>query len=1669
MKPWWLIAGLWFLGPAVLAQEASEPQPPPAGQQTQPADEAEPPVEADDLRIVATKEQVEGPQPGVPTQVDLSGSEVGVSVLGGDSLVITANEHDLAILEALLRQWDRDMPSKELRVVKLEERPAAEVATNLQQAIRELYPRDEERPEQRTSITAVSSNILLIVAPANKVDQVVKLAKAIDAVRPPISAEMMVFQVKNRKATEAAERLREIITELRKKQGADAAQEFTITPNDADGTIVVFGPVAEKNTIQQILNQIDVEAVPGYGELKLVLFPLVNTDAKDLATLFEEMLKTAETREGIEEQMRRLIMLRRVPGQEPVELPPLDLEKTLRILAHEGTNSLLVATVEENIEPVGEIIAMLDDAPLSVDMGLRIFALRFADAETVGEALKEMFDEGRKLTKAPEGGKDIGGAVPVTTEGEALVYNVTIVPDPRTNTLIVAGRPAQLSIVERVVQEMDQPANALKFPLRLLFLGDNIDATRVGKIIEDLVAKRVEAFEAQKIGSSAIEREKVFLAVDIRSNALILSASEENLAEIQQIVAQLDTAPDRLIDNIRIITCQNTSAADLASKIGELWDRKAKLRQEGDIPEDLPVIVADQRSNSLVIASSPEDFQEITRLIEKLEAQPLAPIAAIRLIPLVNNDASEISKMFEDLFQERMEQRLAKGQEENPSDRVALAFDAPTNTILVASSKENYDEMARIVGVLDAEPDIEGVVKTFVLQNAEATKTADTIKELFDQGLYNPSTGLDSTLTEERMKIAIVADARANAVIVSASKPNMSIIGRLVEQMDNPETPLRENTRLFALEYADAVKLTDMLKRLFEGMKQQAPDPDIFIEPTIIADDRSNMLIVSGTRDGLKRCEDLIAQLDRQAGPPTSVFEIFALKFASAVKLAPIMQDMFEKRTEGQEDERTPINIFADEGSNTLICSAAREDIAVVQSLLTLLDKPSTIARQFAIFPLKRAKAEPLSQRLDEMFKTRMEGAGDVRADAIAVQPDPRTNSLIVWASPTEMENISTIIAKLDTTDPAVEMGVRVIQLKQARAEDLATVLEESLVGPDAGGEEDKAVIISYWTVDADGVRDQRKLVRQDITITPEERTNTLTVIAPADSMDMLETLIRDFDKIRPILAEVRLFPLVNADAEEVVQRLQDLFEEQAAEEGEQTLVFGGEGGTGPGTVGGEGGVRQQLRFAADRRTNTVIAAGSEVDLGMVERLIYQLDAQDSEERVFLVYEAKNSTAEALTQAIRDFAQAEQDRLSQLEDETSIMRQAERHVTVIGDEQSNSVVLGVSPRFYDQYMTLIQELDRPPPQVMIQVLIAEVTLDDRVELGMEFTGQDLLFTENAVQGPNGTVLGHDKDFVAGTNLGAAGSTLGGFNFTITGEDFSFLLKALAGDSRLEVLSRPTLMVENNEEANITIGDRVPIVQGSTFTDAGNTSTQVQYEDVGIIMDVTPHINPDGFVNLEIHPEISQVSDSSVQLTEGLAAPIISERSAETVVTVKDGETVVIGGLITNTERESESKVPLVGDVPGLGLLFRSTSNSNRKTELLIVLTVNVLRSIEDVRTLSAEQRDKSGLLENIARNPLMEGLRIRAEEEGLAPSETAPVEPYPAAPRDRDLYGPTPDVYGPPTPPPTRVEVNPSPAAPVARQYGPVIPGGRNVVATESGTAADPGAARLALGNPESP
>jgi type II secretory pathway component GspD/PulD (secretin) len=276
----------------------------------------------------------------------------------------------------------------------------------------------------------------------------------------------------------------------------------------------------------------------------------------------------------------------------------------------------------------------------------------------------------------------------------------------------------------------------------------------------------------------------------------------------------------------------------------------------------------------------------------------------------------------------------------------------------------------------------------------------------------------------------------------------------------------------------------------------------------------------------------------------------------------------------------------------------------------------------------------------------------------------------------------------------------------------------------------------------------------------------------------------------------------------------------------------------------------------------------------------------------------------------------------------------------------------------------------------------------------------------------GSVRGQ-QDTRGGTDLGAAGSGLGGFTFTITGKDFNFLFRTLQNEGSLKVLSRPQIMAMDNQEAIINVSDNVPYVSGTQTSSTGQISTQVNRRDVGIVLTVTPQINPEGFVRMHVRQEVNEISGSTIDVGQGVTSPIFFVREAETDLMVRDNETIVLGGLIETRNENREQKVPILGDIPGLGLLFRNQNDSQQRAELLIVLTPHVIRSPEEFRELSIAEVGNMELIpaESLS-DELMQGLQVHLDEfseggEYAIPEEGAA--PPPAAPAEE----PAEEVYGP--------------------------------------------------------
>ncbi|MGA8277258.1 MAG: type II secretion system secretin GspD [Rhodanobacteraceae bacterium] len=479
-----------------------------------------------------------------------------------------------------------------------------------------------------------------------------------------------------------------------------------------------------------------------------------------------------------------------------------------------------------------------------------------------------------------------------------------------------------------------------------------------------------------------------------------------------------------------------------------------------------------------------------------------------------------------------------------------------------------------------------------------------------------------------------------------------------------------------------------------------------------------------------------------------------------------------------------------------------------------------------------------------------------------------------------------------------------------------------------------------------------RPLMPQGGQIIAHAASNSLVISDRASNVDRLARIIRRIDTSSD--TEVEVIPLSHANAAEVARTLTLLAEDKTAPNGEAARVF------------------------ADTRTNSILLAGAKSARLRMRALIAHLDTPlengGDTNVVFLNY----ANAKDLVPILQGVAAT----LSGEARPTAVKAGAATGgasgaggstvATIQAHEETNSLIISAPPAIFRSLDAVIRQLDIRRAQVLIEAVIAEVADSTAAEVGVQwFTaprngngdlGSGVIGGTN-FPGPNGTsgLLGAAQNpFALGTGL-----SLGYVNGTINipGTDTQIanlgaLVRALKGDGKTNILSTPSILTLDNQEAEIKVAQEVPFLTGQyTNTGTGGTSQPtnpfqtIERKDVGLVLKVTPHINEGDSVRLDIHQEVSSLAPP----VTGAVDLITNKRELSTSVLVADNALLVLGGLIDNNLTDNVSKVPVLGDIPLLGELFRYRSNNNQKRDLMVFLHPKILRDAASEAAVSSEK------------------------------------------------------------------------------------------------------------------
>jgi general secretion pathway protein D len=513
---------------------------------------------------------------------------------------------------------------------------------------------------------------------------------------------------------------------------------------------------------------------------------------------------------------------------------------------------------------------------------------------------------------------------------------------------------------------------------------------------------------------------------------------------------------------------------------------------------------------------------------------------------------------------------------------------------------------------------------------------------------------------------------------------------------------------------------------------------------------------------------------------------------------------------------------------------------------------------------------------------------------------------------------------------------IKIIPDVNAKQEDIPTA---TAAEPGSGDEMVTRVIQVNNVSAAQLVPILRPLVPQQGHLAAYPATNVLIISDRASNVERLASIIHRIDKSSD--SEIEVIPLQHASAAEVVRVL-------------TTLTRSTTVGKGPGVAGG-----QQV-LVADERTNSILLGGDHSERLRLRAIISHLDApQEAGGNTDVVY-LRYAEAKEIVDVLMGVGKIEEKEAGQSKGTAAGAAKRGGSFDIQADESTNSLVITAPPDIMRTLKRVISQLDIRKAQVLVEAAIAEVSGTVARDLGVQwlfgssngrtpigivnFTNAGTPITDiaNAVAG----VASSSSSSTSGTLPSIADSlVVGGADYTKGHFSYAAVLNALASDADTNILSTPTLVTLDNEEAEIVIGQNVPFVTGS-YTNTGATSGStnpfqtIQRQDVGLTLKIKPQINEGDAMRLDISQEVSSIASS----VTGAADIVTNKRSIKTNVMVEDGQVVVLGGLLDKQVRTSVQKVPLLGDIPLLGNLFKARKSDVNKTNLMVFIHPVILRN-----------------------------------------------------------------------------------------------------------------------------
>ena len=890
---------------------------------------------------------------------------------------------------------------------------------------------------------------------------------------------------------------------------------------------------------------------------------------------------------------------------------------------------------------------------------------------------------------------------------------------------------------------------------------------------------------------------------------------------------------------------------------------------------------------------------------------------------------------------------------------------AETNLTIIASENEIKD-------------------KKFALTNLKNVTIDETLEEIktvlaqYDLTMIRTNNTLLITTFEKavRMKVPvkrITADPslieQTDEIQTYMIQLNSAVASELVSSL---KPLLSKAANIFADGNSNSLIITDVASNIHRiatilQVADEAPDTPLKVE--IIPLQNATAASLAQTLNDVFQQEGEVANLLRKMGSTSKPEE---------------MQEMMERAREeggGIDMIRGRIQISADESSNSLVVKASEANLVVLRDLIRQLDTAPSIQTEIRIFRLNYAIAQEVAQVLEELItgvsagrrpgrnaewwerrewertrrdlmRRRAEDGGEYQSivGAVNISSSDRLNAVLISSDPRNFPIIEKIIAQLDQADPQEE--IRIYFLKFAESQSLSDNLRDLFEGGDSGQDED----LPWWWRRREEQRGDSAGgfgVQGEVHLVPDTRLNALLVSTASQNFETIDSLINRLDVNMPDQEwGTRIYKLQYADAENVANIINNVYQGSNNRSGGFFFFVPGRARN-----QNQGSLAGNVTAEAYPTLNAIIiSTATQRNFTLITQFVEELDTPTpvGQREVTKLIRLEYANAEDTEDLLEDVwgEDAEGDRGFNFgrfiarggTPEQNDINSLRGQVQVEADNQTNSVLVTTAQRYMEQVEAMIRELDFVRGQVWIDIQILEVTLDESTKLGVELTARErgLFGAEvrngNPLVGEFGAELGLNQE-------------ISGFNISLATKEYMALLHTLIRENKVQTISTPALLTRDNREATWSSGRRVPYLQSADVTSLADNLTQPLFNydfidpPVGVTITLTPHIaksQTEDSKKRTIGLDISTITLSNFVEFTDFNAPITEDSSISAFIDVEDGQQIVVGGMIKEKRQQIESKVPILGDIPLIGGLFKKTETVAENSEVVIIITPHII-------------------------------------------------------------------------------------------------------------------------------